>query len=40
MDKAYGTYSGEDGNKTEVWLDGRLILRCILNNRAGAHELD
>jgi hypothetical protein len=25
MGRAYGTYGGEDGNKTDVWLNGKLI---------------
>jgi hypothetical protein len=35
MVRAYGMYGGEDGNKTDVWRNGRLILRWTLNNRAG-----
>jgi hypothetical protein len=40
MGKVYGTYGGEDRNKTDVWLNRRLILRRILNNRAGGQGID
>jgi len=40
MGKACGPYGGEDRNKTDVWLNGRLILRWILNNRAGGQGID
>jgi hypothetical protein len=37
---SHNTYGGDNGNTTDVWLNGRLILRWILNNRAGRQGID